>query len=89
MTKKYIVSCYSPPNQLEIKSGQIARVEGWKTGNKIRAISIINMTKNGPTCNCGLPAKALIAEKVTLIGKVSNIRYSSEPSGVQFDLETE
>jgi hypothetical protein len=95
MTKKYVVSCFAPPNQLKIESGQTVKVEGWKTKNNVLAKSIVNVTKSGPTCNCGpVPKalskeKALIGEKVTLKGKVSNIQYSSDPPGVQFDLETE
>jgi hypothetical protein len=88
MTRKYIVSCYSPPSELKIESGQTVKVEGWNTRNNILARSIINVTKSGPTCNCGRPVmKALIGVKVALKGKVSNIRWSSD--GVQFDLETE
>ena len=85
MTSKYIVSCFSPPNALVIESGQEVKVEGWKRGNKILAKNIMNITKNGPTCNCGDVPKALLGEKVTLKGKVSNVKYSSE--GVQFDVD--
>jgi len=87
MTRKYAVSCYSPPSALVIKSGQTAEVVGWKAGNKIRAKSIINVTENGPACNCGPPPKALLAEEVKLIGKVSNVQHSSD--GIQFNIETE
>lgn len=91
MTSKYVVSCYSPPAALTIKSGQIVKVEGWKTGNKILARRITNITKNGPACNCDMPKaevekEAKLAEKVVVNGKASNIQYSSD--GVQFDLQT-
>lgn len=82
MTNKYVVSCFSPPAQLKIKSGDIVKIEGWKTGNKIRAESIA--CADGPTCGCGPPPKALIGKKIMLKGKASNIKYST--LGVQFDL---
>jgi len=83
MTNKYVVSCYSPPAQLKIKSGDIVKIEGWKTGIKIRAESIA--CGNGPTCSCGHPErKALIGEKIMLKGKAINIKYSK--LGVKFDL---
>lgn len=82
MTNKYVVSCYKPPPQLKIKSGDIVKVEGWRTENKIRAESIA--CADGPTCGCDVPSKALIGEKVMLKGKAGNIKYSS--LGVQFDL---
>jgi hypothetical protein len=92
MTSKYVVSCYSPPSQLKIENGQTVEVRGWKgkTGNKVRAKCITNITKKGPTCDCGAPPRALLAEEllaeeVTLKGKASNVRFSSD--GVQFDLE--
>jgi hypothetical protein len=94
MTSKYIVSCYSPPPQLKIENGQTVEVSGWKkkTENKVRAKCITNITKNGPTCDCGMPTKeiekptkALLLEEVTKKGKVSNVRFSAD--GVQFDLE--
>ena len=91
MTRKYVVSCYSPPTALTIKSGQTVKVEGWKTGNNILAKRITNITQNGPACNCDMPKpiaekEAKLAEKIALNGKASNIQYSSD--GVQFDLET-
>lgn len=84
MTNKYVVSCFSPPAQLKIKSGDIVKIEGWlgQTGNKIRAESIV--CGNGPTCSCEHPPKALIGKKIMLKGKASNIKYSK--LGVQFDL---
>jgi len=85
MTSKYVVSCYSPPSHLAIENGQTVEVRGWKTGNKVRAKCITNITKKGPTCDCGMPPRALLAEEVTLKGKASNVRFSSD--GVQFDLE--
>ena len=93
MTSKYVVTCYSPPPQLKIENGQTVEVRGWKrkTGNKVRAKCITNITKKGLTCDCQLPSKALLAEKgliveeVTLKGKVSNTRISSD--FVEFDLE--
>jgi hypothetical protein len=88
MTTKYIVTCYSPPTSLDIKSGQTVEVEGWKTGNNVRAKSIINITKKGPKCHCGSVPKALFAENITVKGKVSNVQQLSDPVGVQFDLET-
>jgi hypothetical protein len=91
MTSNYVVSCFSPPNALTIKSGQTVKVEGWKTGNKIRANSITNITQNGPACNCDMPTAKVekevkLAKKIVVNGKASNIQYSSD--GVQFDLET-
>jgi hypothetical protein len=91
MTSNYVVSCYSPPAALTIKSGQTVKVEGWKTGNKILAKRITNITQNGPACNCDMPKpmvekEAKLAKKITVNGKASNIQYSSD--GVQFDLET-
>jgi hypothetical protein len=92
MTSKYVVSCYSPPPQLEIENGQTVEVSGWKTGNKVRAKCITNITKKGPTCDCGMPVKeieeptkARLLEEVTKKGKASNVRFSAD--GVQFDLE--
>lgn len=83
MTDKYVVSCHRPPAQLKIKSGDIVKIEGWKTGNKIRARSIA--CGDGPTCACEHPTlKALIGKKIMLKGKASNIKYSK--LGVQFDL---
>jgi hypothetical protein len=87
MTSKYVVSCYSPPGELKIDSGDTVEVRvKTKTGNKVLAASITNITKNGPTCNCGMPLKALLAQEVPLKGKVSNVKFFSG-MGVQFDLE--
>ena len=88
MTTKYIVTCFSPPTSLEVKSGQIVEVEGWKSGNNIKAKSIVNVTKKGPICNCGQVPKALFADHVKVKGKVSNVQISSDPAFLQFDLET-
>lgn len=85
MSTKYNVSCFSPPSQLVIEEGNIVVVKGWKTGNKIRANTIFNETKKGPTCECEAPT-AKLADYVKKMGKATNIRYSS--LGVQFDLET-
>jgi hypothetical protein len=88
MTRKYIVSCYSPPSQLEIKSGQTLEVNGWERENKVMADSIANISTGGPKCDCGRPTmKLLVGVVVTLKGKASNIRFSSD--GVQFELESE
>ena len=89
MTNRYVVSCFAPPNQLEIAPGQTVKVDGWKRKNKIRATSVTNVSKKGPTCNCGIPPKALIGlgEKAMLEGIVSNIQHFSG-LGVKFDLET-
>jgi hypothetical protein len=87
MTSKYVVSCYSPPSQLAIDNGDTVEVRvKKKTGNKVVAGCITNITKKGPTCDCGAPLKALLAEEVTLKGKVSNVKFIPG-MGVQFDLE--
>jgi hypothetical protein len=87
MTSKYIVSCYSPPPQLAIDNGDTVEVRvKKKTGNKVVAGCITNITKKGPICNCGVPPKALLVEQVTLKGKVSNVNFFPD-MGVQFDLE--
>jgi hypothetical protein len=90
MTKKYVVSCYSPPSQLEIKAGHIMKVEGWETKNNILAKCITNITKNGSACNCDRPEavseiETKLATEIIITGKASNIKYSSD--GVQFDIE--
>jgi hypothetical protein len=86
MTSKYVVSCYSPPNQLAIDNGDIVDVKvKTKSGNKVVAAFITNNTKKGQTCNCGVPPRALLAEEV-LRGKASNVKFISG-MGVQFDLE--
>jgi hypothetical protein len=85
---RYVVSCFSPPTQLEI--GDKDTVEVWvkkKTGDKVVADCIINITKNGSKCFCGVPQKALLAGGVTLKGEVSNVQFFPG-TGVQFDLET-
>jgi hypothetical protein len=87
MPTKYDVSCYGPPSQLVIEEGNTVVVKGWMTGNKIRAESILNETKKGPSCACGdVPKEVKLAEHVTKKGKATNIKYSG--LGVQFDLET-
>ncbi len=86
MTSKYVVSCFSPPNELKIDNGDNADVGvRTKRGNKVVAACITNNTKKGQTCTCGVPARALLAEEV-LKGKVSNVKFISG-MGVQFDLE--
>jgi hypothetical protein len=90
MVSKYTVTCFSPPSQLTVKSGQIVEVEGWKANDKIRAKSITNVTENGPMCNCGPVPKArlkLIGEKTKIKGTASKVQYDAE--FVQFDIETE
>jgi hypothetical protein len=85
---KYVVSCFSPPIQLEIDNGDT--VEVWvkkKTGNKVVADCIINITKKGSKCFCGVPPRALLAGEVTLKGEISNVQFFPG-MGVQFDLET-
>jgi hypothetical protein len=87
MTSKYVVSCYSPPSQLAIDNGDTVEVRvKKKTGNKIVAGCITNITKKGPACDCGAPLKALLAAEVPLKGKVSNVKFIPG-MGVQFDLE--
>jgi len=86
MTSKYVVSCYSPPNELKIDNGDDVDVRvRTRRGNKVVAAHITNKTKKGQTCTCGEPARALLAEEV-LKGKVSNVKFISG-LGVQFDLE--
>ena len=88
MTTKYTVTCYGPPSSLEVKSGQIVEVQGYRNGNNILANSVVNITKEGPRCLCQMP-KPLAArgKNVTERGKVSNVQQSAD--FVQFDLETE
>jgi len=87
MTTKYIVTCYSPPASLDIKSGDKVEVEGYERESKIRANSIVNITKKGPRCLCEMPkAVAQFGKNVMVKGKASNVQQSS--GFVQFDLET-
>jgi hypothetical protein len=90
---KYVVSCYEPPGQFEVKKGDRVKIEGWlnKDSDNIRAEMIQTPADDGPVYECGIPqldkfAKGL-PRLVTMKGAVTQVIYT--PDAVQFEIETE
>lgn len=86
----YIVSCYSPPSALKIKTGDTVNVEGWMQKENIRADRIENLTNKGVTYECGVP-KVLefltgLPKYVSETGTVKKVNISSE--SIQFEFES-
>ena len=88
---KYTVSCFSPPNALKIDKEDRVEVEGWLNKENIRAERIQNLTKEGPTCQCGTP-KVIefipgLPKLVTKKGVVTKVIITGE--SIQFGLQTD
>ncbi len=88
---KYTVSCYSPPNALKIDKEDRVEVEGWLNKENIRAERIQNLTKEGPTYQCG-PPKVIefipgFPKLVTKRGVVTEVIITGE--SIQFGLQTD
>ncbi len=90
---KYVVSCYEPPNQFEVKKGDHVEVEGWlnKDSDNIRAERVQNPADEGPVCECGMPqidkSAMGLPSFVTMKGSVTQVIYTAD--AVQFEIETD
>ena len=83
---KYIVGCYSVPSGFCVNEGDTVNVQGWKTGQNVRASAVRDITTKGPLWIMGDVPKVELADDFDKRGIASNVTVLSSGS-VQFNLE--